>query len=505
MTGCVRVRRKGCGGAGVVVSVGPRGDAHSAIAGCDEGGKGSGTVEMVTIQAQAKMADRPGVVRPAKGGSSRLGFALFVVLNTLLLIRPQELFVQLNALPLYFVVMVVCLVINWQKILAQLSWTKLRERPITLCVVGLAPVIVLSTLWQSRIDLLETVAWEYVKIVAYYLVLMCVVDTPSRLRQAAITMAALITVAGAMPLLDHFGVLELESLKESRDVTRDQETGKQVRFERLQGVGIFNDPNDLAQILAVGVVFAVYGMQLSRRWIGRLPWLAAMAVMLLAFYLTKSRGGLMALAAGLGVLFVQRFGWKKAVIMGLLVLPAVGMMLSGRQTDLESGEDSAQTRVQLWSDALQALREAPVMGLGAGVFVESAGQVAHNSFLQSFAETGFPGGFLFFTAYLAAIWGVLRLRGRSVRVTDGQLAKFSPVLLAALAAYTVGMLSLTRNYVIPTYAVLGLAAGYLSLVRTLPQQPGICWNKNLVGKSFAACCAFLLVMQLFVQASVRWK
>jgi O-antigen ligase len=204
------------------------------------------------------------------------------------------------------------------------------------------------------------------------------------------------------------------------------------------------------------------------------------------------------------VLFVARFGWRKAILLGAVAIPAIVIVFLGR-TSLSTNEASAQSRVELWSDALVALKSNPVLGLGPGGFGEAAGQVAHNSFLHAYADTGILGGMLFFTAYFVAVCGVLRLRNRRIEVLDEGLAKLTPMLGAALVCYTVGMLSLTRNYVIPTYTMLGLCAIYLHLVRTRPAVKQETWGMSLLGRSFACSVVYLLCTQVFVRLAVQWE
>lgn len=439
--------------------------------------------------------------RTRKG--SPLGFWLFVAVNAQLLIRPQELYPGIESLHPYYLLIVGCLLAYGSAICKQLRWRRLVERPITLCVVALLPVVALSLFWAGRTENFSDYCVEFAKIVIYYLVFVCAVDTPARLKTFCLWLAAIIGVVGLLPMLDHHSLFTLPTIQAIKDQRVDAISGLTVQVNRLRGVGIFNDPNDLAQMLGVGVVLCALGVEVGRTWLKKAAWLALAGLMLYVIYLTQSRGGLLGLMAGLGVLFVARFGWKRAVILGALVLPMLAMVFLARTT-ISTDEASAQTRVQLWSDAMEALRGCPVLGVGPGSFAESAGQVVHNSFLQAFAETGVVGGLLFFTAYYVAIWGVLRLGRRPLTVPDPDMARLSPILAAALVCYCVGMLSLTRNYVIPTYSLLGLAAVYLWLVRTEPARQAPRWDLRLLGRCFALSVLYLLAMQVFVKLSVRW-
>lgn len=433
-----------------------------------------------------------------------LRFGLFVGLNIVLLLRPQELFPRLEGLHLYELTMLACLATCWTGMLRKLSWRELKRAPITVCVLGLAPVITLAVLWQSRLDQVQEYAVEYVKIALYYLLLVTVVDSPRRLRLLCLALGIVIAAITAVAVLSYHQVIELETVQRLVDVRSDSENGGLMRFDRMQSVGIFRDPNDLAQILAVGVVLCVYGWERNSRLILRLFWPASMMLMLYGIYRTQSRGGMLALMAGGGALAISRLGLRRASIAGAVIIPLLLVAFGGRQTDLSTGDGSTLSRVQLWSDALEALRGNPLLGIGPGAMEENSGQVAHNSFLQAYSECGIPGGWLFFTAYWVAIWGVVRLGVRSTRILDEDLANLRPYLAAVLVAYCTGMLSLTRNYVSPTYLMLGLASAYLSLVLTDPPKPQIRFGLSLLGRTFAWSMLFLLALQLFVKASVRW-
>ncbi len=432
-----------------------------------------------------------------------LGFALFLLLNFVLLVRPGEIWQEVNEWSPYLVTMILCLAIFWPKIIKQFWLTELLETPITICLVLLAPVLVWSLIWNGRMDLM-TYGVEFVKMIAYYLLLVGVLTTPARIRIFALSLALMIALVGFIALANYYQWLELDTLKTLID-KRSNAAGKMYEMSRIQSVGIFMDPNDLAQILGVGVVLCVYGMEVTRLKLLKFVWAVPMFFSLWAIYETQSRGGFLGLIAGLGMLFTARFGVKKAIMVGAVFLPLVLVVFAGRATSISTEDDSSQSRVRLWSDALQLFRDHPLFGIGAGTMDEYAGQVAHNSLLQFYAELGLPGGFLFFMAYGVAIWGVLRLRSQKVVVLDEELAKLGPPLAAALVCYFVGMLALTRNYVIPTYLILGISTAYLLQVRTKPHVEPIRFSLGLVGRMFAVSVFYLLAMQVFVKTFVRWS
>src|SRR5205823_3488992 len=92
-----------------------------------------------------------------------------------------------------------------------------------------------------------------------------------------------------------------------------------------------------------------------------------------------------------------------------VVLPALFALFAGRQTDLSAAGGTGQARIQLWSEGLALFREAPFFGVGQGSYAEHVDQVAHNSFVECYAELGFFGGTLFLGAFFCAVCVLRRL------------------------------------------------------------------------------------------------
>ena len=49
-----------------------------------------------------------------------------------------------------------------------------------------------------------------------------------------------------------------------------------------------------------------------------------------------------------------RYGWKRALMVGLLVMPILAVAVAGRQTDIDlnNSDDTAVGRMRLWRDGL---------------------------------------------------------------------------------------------------------------------------------------------------------
>src|SRR4029077_4965563 len=125
---------------------------------------------------------------------------------------------------------------------------------------------------------------------------------------------------------------------------------------------------------------------------------------------------------------------------------------------------TGQSRIQLWDEGLYLFRKSPMLlGLGYDKCAEYIGHVAHNSYVHAFVERGLVGGVLFFGAWYYALTTVYRLGSDRIQVIDPELRRIRPYLFAMLVSYAAGMMSLTENYIVPTWTMLGLATAFVRL------------------------------------------
>ena len=97
---------------------------------------------------------------------------------------------------------------------------------------------------------------------------------------------------------------------------------------RLAGSGIFNDPNEIGVLIAAALLLGLYWLFDQRSGLLRFLWIAPLVFFLYALTLTQSRGAVLALAAGLGVFLTARFGWRTALLFGVVLLPAGALLLA---------------------------------------------------------------------------------------------------------------------------------------------------------------------------------
>lgn len=286
-----------------------------------------------------------------------------------------------------------------------------------------------------------------------------------------------------------------------------------VQDGRIQYVGIFSDPNDLAMLFIMAIPMALLmagaGGLLGLR---RLFWWAVALTLLYGVYLTDSRGAFLAVMAMAGVWLWLRRGVVIAATLGAAGMAGL-MMLPTRMQELDAGESSAYGRIESWYDGIQMFVANPALGVGVGNFTQHTHLTAHNSLVLVLAETGIIG----YTVWLAMVAycflmpvTVLRLPA-SMEDSEHQRLwtderRLAMTLLISMVGFFACAFFLSRSYVIVLYILLGLVTGWYGGAQErwagLPvfsvQRD---WFKWCVISVASAIALWLLVKVLFVLAA----
>jgi O-Antigen ligase len=395
----------------------------------------------------------------------RAGFPLFILATAVLLLRPSDWVPALLDLRIYEFIIAVCLCFSLPRLLFQLT-RKAPARPITLLVFALFPCIVLSHLARGALYDARVGGLAFFKVFLYFLLILAWVDSPARMRQFVLCLCACTIAQAIVGSLEYNGTIDLSTLRTIEQADADSATGVTSLVRRLCGIGIFNDPNDFC-LLLVATAALCFGL-IRNRHLGRSRkgWWAPLGFCIYSIILTGSRGGFLSLLAAIGAGLVARYGKQRALLAAALLLPVLLTIFAGRQThiDLTDPDNTFQTRLNCWQDSLDLFKQSPVFGVGQEQQAQLRDSVAHNSYLQNFAELGLPGGACFLGAFALALLGVYRT---NVSHADSELAGLRPIMLAIMVGYAVGLLSLSRTYAISTYIVLGLVAAYINLTPRL--------------------------------------
>ena len=289
---------------------------------------------------------------------------------------------------------------------------------------------------------------QFGQIAFTYILLRYAVDTERRFRGLVVLLVGLVLIQAISGIVQFYTGVGLGGIAPLDE-----------RGIRIRGAGIFNDPNDLALtfVTAMPLLIALARTEATaaRRY---LLFGLALPAMLVALYFTNSRGGVVALAASAVVFAYRRLGKWVATVSMVAVIAAIALLGPTRVNEIQTDEESAQGRIVSWSEGLQMFKSQPVFGVGWGRFTDFHPKVAHNSFVQIIAETGFVGGFFFIGIAYAYFMSLLVVRRISGGSTD-----FVDALIASGVGLLTGAAFLSRQDSPPFYMIIALGAAYAGL------------------------------------------
>lgn len=390
-----------------------------------------------------------------------MNFVFFILLTATLFIRPGEIIPALRGIEFFFYLVLPCLLLSFQSMMGQLSQRNLKSQPISQCVIGLLLAVVLSNLSHFDIDGAITQGWTFFKNVIYYFLLVSLVNTTKRFRQLLFWLWFFILFYIILAVLQHKGFIMLDMEKAYEGTFTSTTSDLKVEVSRMRGSGLFADPNDICMVIVTGFMLSIYWMNDRLYKLPRIVCLISLLIFGYALMQTQSRGGFIALVAACLILLLAFYGWKKGAMLSALGLPVLLVVFGGRMTTISTQETTGKERLWQWSDALDFFKSSPLFGIGTGKFVEYSGLVAHNAYLQAYAETGFFGGTLFFGIFYLSVWTLYRMGGIRADIADPTLQWAQYVMIALLSGIATLMLTLSQTYYITTYMIFGLVTAYL--------------------------------------------
>jgi probable O-glycosylation ligase (exosortase A-associated) len=286
---------------------------------------------------------------------------------------------------------------------------------------------------------------EFVKILAVALFTTGQVDSPQRFRTMAWTIALCLAFFGVKN-----GMLGLLS------------GGSQI----LRGPGgMMEDNNDFALALVMNVPLLWYLGLGERRHLVLRATQVAVALTVVTIVLTHSRGAFLALSAT-----AMWIAWRSGkLVRAMFALACLGLLfplvaprevIERLSTIGDTQESSANARLTAWATAFRMIEANPVWGVGMRNFqssfreysvvpLEEGSQtyVAHNSYLQIWAESGSL-AFVVYLALLGSVFvtcrAVFRL-GRS-RPDLAWAANYARMMEATTVGFMVGAFFLNRGH-----------------------------------------------------------
>lgn len=269
--------------------------------------------------------------------------------------------------------------------------------------------------------------------------------------------------------------------------------------QRIEGrltmsAGQYANPNDLAQIMLVGMCFLpMLGVWLKNRFFTYFS-VMMMFPFLYTVLLTGSRAGLV-VAGALGVIVIMLASPGKRLalllLLPLLALSALSFSPTARERigtlfgddapnsrDEELAASSSLARRLALEQSLQLTLENPIFGVGPGVFQSASAHMGkaagmralwvetHNSYTQVSSETGIPGAIFFCSAILMSLRDLLRIRKQTKNNPRlKQVHDTSFYLLLGFSAFALTSLFSSVAYGFLFWMLFGLCAATISTLK----------------------------------------
>ncbi len=381
----------------------------------------------------------------------------FVGLVTYLLflyVRPQDYMAGLQGVPVMLAISSATFALMLVRMAVKDRGIRLIRAPQNLFVAWFVLAIAMSHLWRAYVTGAVNETMNFLPTAVMYVLIANLVATPSRVRATVNLVVILTLVLAAQGLVQHFTGVGF---------------GGQTAYKgRIQAVGIFSDPNDLALALVIALPY-VYLKLFERHAAWQKPLAAlAMAVLLYALFLTQSRGGLLAFGVLMMMLFARRFGRGPGIVLGGAILLAV-LVLGPRMATISTEEASAYGRIQAWGIGIDLFEQYPLFGVGAGQFTEYHFRTAHNSIVLCAAELGLFGLY----PWVMLVWLTVRsmafVRDHLPEVGGSDLVVYAESIRYGTIAFVLAAYFLSRTYSELLFILAGVAA---ALVEVFVERSG---------------------------------
>jgi len=272
---------------------------------------------------------------------------------------------------------------------------------------------------------------------------------------------------------------------------------------QIKGIGNFDNPNDLAYSVVFVVPFALGFLFKSKKFLNRIIAINLLLISIYCIYLTKSRGGQIALAASLGTwiyLWIKDPRRKRQVM--ILAITAVIAIAVTQGTGYRDDE-SAMGRIEAWGEGWQLLKSNPIIGVGKGQFKEYHKKDTHSSYVRAGSELGLLGLYAFIGMIYSVGLTILNVQKPSV---DDKWRPYYAGFGAFFVSFATASAFSTRTYdliFLISVALVG-TLGRFALGNTdevsaegllFPAQTAQLWNKTVFGITIAVVISWYLFLR----------
>lgn len=337
-------------------------------------------------------------------------------------LRPGELFPAIESLHVERLIGIFVLVSMFVGAKIQKRKVEILNSPQAWAIILFATTLVLSlpnSYWPSQ------TRWEitdFLKVVAFFILICNLIDTEKRLRIFIWTYMILIAY------------IAFDSLK-------GYYTG-QIMFAQgieraVGGTSAGGDPNSLANTMDITIPFLIFVAMTTGVFWHRLVLMGSIGLMSWVVLISGSRGGFLGLFVMLGCLWFTLRNKLVWAIGGVLAVLLIWFMLPDQYQERYSSivemsdnpDASTEGRYEAWAAGRQMFVDNPIIGVGAGAFGTAHAEAyspkfrrsylkAHNLYIQLAAELGIIGIFTFGALLFTIFRTNMRIRQRLRRLRE---------------------------------------------------------------------------------------
>lgn len=254
---------------------------------------------------------------------------------------------------------------------------------------------------------------------------------------------------------------------------------------RLSGT---SEPGQLAAALVAGLALSLGLARPLRPWpLARLAVQGAAMLCVATIFLTGSRGGLIALAVALAAFIAVGGHWRGRLLVLSLVVAIAGFSFFNYAASPELRErvttvGSGSGRVDLWTVGWRMVEDKPINGVGFGNFSDASARyvlepgdvargqyviddakLAHNTYLEFWAETGIVGVATFLLIVGFCLWTALRAAREFAIRGDNSFELLARATFVAMAGVLAGAFFASNQFQKDLWIVLALGPALLSV------------------------------------------
>lgn len=391
--------------------------------------------------------------------SPHIGLLVYVAFSIL---KPESLWAWSVSAGHYSRIVAIALLVGWM-LRGMGRWQFGRSQGIVLALIGYWVWSMLSALFAPD----QQVAWTFVenlaKIVLPFLVGITIIGSVRELKQ----------VAWVIALAHGFLAYEFNlSYYEGQNRLL------------VMGHGGFDENCMSIAMVSAGALTFFLGLSVQRWWAKALMF-SSVILMVHTVQFSFSRGGMIGLVvtAFVGFWLVPK---KPTHYLMLALCVALALRLAGPEVreefmtvfaEEQQRDWSAESRLELWSDAWDSMLNHPILGVGpdhfpliADEYGWPAGKEAHNLWLQIGAELGFPGILFLLGFYSLCIVRLWPLLSKREPVADPWIRDAARMVIISLIGFSTAAIFVSLEGLEVPYYIALIGAGVLKL-SSVPESP----------------------------------